>query len=256
MGVGAATGSAYMRWALSVAVLFVALFAASCGGGGDNGGAEGTTTTSTNGAAAAPDAGDCSAEIDNRLAPISSISSKVFQGSEKNPETDQIILTRSEQRRLEDSQTIADYPVTAVQSEGYEDGELVERTTAYYTQCGDGTVWFVGEKAEEIEDGEVAATDEWEAGQEGAQAGLFMPADPKVGDTFEPERVPGTSEARSKVLEVGASVTTKAGKFTDCVKTEDFSPLDDVTEIKFHCPRAGTVREQSEGLNFDLIRFS
>jgi hypothetical protein len=245
-----------MRWALSVALCFVALSAASCGGGGDNASDEGTTTAASPSAATAPDPGDCSADIDNRLAPISAISSKVFQGSEKNPETDQIILTRSEQSRLDDSQTIADYPVTAVQSDGYEDGELVERTTAYYTQCSDGSVWFVGEKAEEIEDGEVAATDEWEAGQEGAGAGLFMPADPKVGDTFEPEQVPGVSEAQSKVIAVGVAVTTKAGKFTDCIKTEDYSPLDDVTETKFHCPRAGTVREQSEGLNFDLIRFS
>lgn len=244
------------RWAAAFALLALALTAAACGGGGDNGtAAEGTTTAAAE-PGAAPDPGDCSAEIDNPLAPISSLSSKVFEGSEKNPETDQIILTRSEQTRLEETDEIAGYPVTAVEAKGYEDGAQVDKTIAYYTQCGDGSVWFVGEKSDEIEDGEVVASDEWQAGVDGAQAGLLMPADPKVGDTYQPERVPDVSETRSKVLQVGVSVTTKAGKFTDCIKTEDFSPLDEVTEFKWHCPRVGSVREQADGLNFDLLRYS
>jgi hypothetical protein len=244
------------RWAAAVALLLLALTAAACGGSSDNGtAAEGTTTAAAE-PGAAPDAGDCSAEIDNPLAPISSLSTKIFEGSEKDPETGQIILTRSEQQRLEESETIAGYPVTAVESKGFEDGAQVDRTVAYYTQCGDGTVWFVGEKSDEIEDGEVVASDEWEAGQDGAQAGLLMPADPNVGDTFEPERVPDVSEAQAKVVAVGVAVKTKAGQFKGCIKTEDFSPLDDVTETKWHCPRVGSVREQADGLNFDLLRYS
>jgi hypothetical protein len=245
-----------LRWAPALALLLV-LTAAACGGGGDNGtGAEGGTTTATAERGGAPDPGDCTAEIDNPLAPISSVNSKIFEGSEKDPDTGQIILTRSEQRRLEGSETVAGYPVTAVEAKGFEDGAQVDKTIAYYTQCGDGTVWFVGEKADEIDEGEVVASDEWQAGQDGAQAGLLMPADPKVGQRFEPERVPDVSETRSKVLAVGVAVKTKAGRFTECIKTEDFSPLDKVTEFKWHCPRIGSVREQAEGLNFDLLRYS
>lgn len=232
------------------------LTAAACGGGSDNTAGEATGTTATEEAAAGPDPGDCSSDVDNPLVPLTSVNSKVFEGSEKDPETEQIILTRSEQRTLGESDTIAGYPVTAVESKGFEDGAQVDKTVAYYTQCGDGSVWFVGETTDEIEDGEVVKTDQWEAGKEGAKAGLLMPADPKVGQKYEPERVPGVSETRSKVLAVGVAVKTKAGRFTNCIKTEDFSPLDEVTEFKWHCPRVGSVREQAEGLNFDLLRFS
>jgi hypothetical protein len=243
-----------LRWATALALLALALTAAACGGGDNSTAADGAATA-TNAVGATPDPGDCTAEVDHPLVPLSSISSKIFEGSEKNPDTGQIILTRSEQRRLEESKTIAGYPVTVVESSGFEDGEQVDKTVAYYTQCGDGSVWFVGEKVDEIEDGEVVASDQWEAGQDGAQAGLLMPADPKVGQTFEPERVPGVSEARAKVVAVGVAVTTNAGRFTDCIKTEDFSPLDKVTEFKWHCPRVGSVREQADGLNFDLLRY-
>jgi hypothetical protein len=244
-----------LRWAPALALLLV-LTAAACGGGDNGTGAEGGATTATAERGGAPDPGDCTAEIDNPLAPISSINSKIFEGSEKDPDTGQIILTRSEQRRLDESETIAGYPVTAVESKGFEDGAQIDKTIAYYTQCGDGTVWFVGEKADEIDEGEVVASDEWEAGQDGAQAGLLMPADPKVSQKFEPERVPGVSEARAKVVAVGVAVKTKAGRFTGCIKTEDFNPLDKVTEFKWHCPRIGSVREQADGLNFDLLRYS
>lgn len=246
----------WLRWWTAVALIVVAVTAAACGSSNGNGeAAEGTTNTS-GGSAAAPDPGDCTAEIDNPLVALSSIKSKIFEGTEKDPDTGQIILTRSEQRTLEESDTIAGYPVTLVESEGFEDGAQVDKTVAYYTQCGDGTVWFVGEKVDEIEDGEVVNSDQWEAGVDGAKAGLLMPADPKVGQRFEPERVPGVSETRAKVLALGVSVKTKAGRFTGCIKTEDFSPLDEVTEFKWHCPRVGSVREQAEGLNFDLLRYS
>jgi hypothetical protein len=253
MGVGAAIS---VRWAPGLALLVLLLGTTACGGGGDNAAGETTNTTATEAAAAGPDPGDCSSDVNHRLVPLSTLSSKVFEGSEKDPDTGQVILTRSEQRTLDESDTFAGYPVTAVEASGFEDGEQVDKTVGYYTQCGDGSVWFVGEKTDEIEDGEVVKSEQWEAGQDGAKAGLLMPADPKVGQKFEPERVPGVSETRSKVLAVGVAVTTKAGKFTDCIKTEDFSPLDDVTEFKWHCPRVGSVREQADGLNFDLLRFS
>jgi hypothetical protein len=249
---------ASLRWAVALALLALTLTAGACGGGGGENGAAaaGATTTATGDRAEIPDPGDCTAEVDNPLAPLSSIGSKIFEGSEKDPDTGQVILTRSEQRTLEGSETIAGYPVTAVESLGFEDGAQVDKTVAYYTQCGDGTVWFVGEKVDEIDEGEVVNSDQWEAGVDGAKAGLLMPADPKVGQRFEPERVPGVSEARAKVVAVGVPVKTKAGRFTGCIKTEDFSPLDEVTEFKWHCPRVGSVREQAEGLNFDLLRYS
>jgi hypothetical protein len=261
--VSAVTGGlAPLRWAAALALLPLVLAASACGGGSNGNAAEGNTTaegTTTSGSAlgAAPDPSDCSSDVDHELVPLTSVGQKVFEGSEKDPDTGVTILTRAEQSVLAEPETVAGYPVTGVESHGFEDGAQVDRTVAYYTQCSDGSVWFVGEKVDDIEDGEVVGHDgQWEAGQEGAKPGLFMPGDPKLRQTFRPEQVPDVAEGRSTVVEIGVPVRTKAGRFTDCVKTKDFSPIDDVTEFKIYCPGVGLVREQSSGLDTDLLRYS
>jgi hypothetical protein len=82
-----------------------------------------------------------------------------------------------------------------------------------------------------------------------------MPAEPKVGDAFEQERAPGVAEDQSKVVAEGLEVRTPAGTFSDCIKTEDYAPLDDVTEFKFYCPDVGLVREEPPGGRLDLIEY-
>src|SRR5215210_333258 len=72
---------------------------------------------------------------------------------------------------------------------------------------------------------------------------LFMPAIPRVGQSFQQERAPEVAKDRSEVVEVGLEVTTPAGTFSKCIKTKDVAPLDDVTEFKYYCPGAELVRE-------------
>lgn len=244
------------RFATGVAVLALALAAASCGGG-DEGGPEGSGgTTTTMGIADTPDPADCSSTVDNELMPLSSLSQKIFEGEERK-DTGETVATRAQLRVQEKPAAVGGYPVTVVRVEEFEDGELVERTLDYYTQCGDGDVWYVGEKVDDYENGRLAGHEgQWQAGRGGAKPGLFMPADPKVGQIFEQERAPGVAEDRSTVVGVDVDITVPAREFTDCIKTEDFAPLDNVTEFKFYCPEAGAVREQRPGVKFDLVRFS
>ena len=60
---------------------------------------------------------------------------------------------------------------------------------------------------------------------------------------------------RSKVIATGQTVSTPAGTFTGCIKTEDFSPLDNATEHKYYCPGVGLVREEPSGGFVDLISY-
>jgi hypothetical protein len=96
---------------------------------------------------------------------------------------------------------------------------------------------------------------QWLAGKDNAKPGIFMPAEPKVGDAFEQERAPGVAEDESKVVAAGLEVQTPAGTFSDCIKTEDYAPLDDVTEFKFYCPDVGLVREEPPDGRLDLIEY-
>ncbi len=63
-------------------------------------------------------------------------------------------------------------------------------TTALYAQDDDGNVWLVGADA---------AGDGWRAGEAGAEAGLAMPADPRLGDGWQAYVVPGLPPASIRV---------------------------------------------------------
>lgn len=241
-----------------IALVLVALAAPACGGDDDDSaGTEGTTTAeAAEVAKESPDPGSCTAEVDHPLVPLASHVRWVFEGHERQEDTDETIHTRGVMRVLDETATVGGFPVTVVEVKEYEDGELVEQTLDYYSQCGEN-VWYVGEKVDDYEEGKVVGHEgQWQAGEDGAEPGLFMPAEPKVGLTFEQERAPGVAEDRSTVIADGLDVQTPAGAFHDCIKTKDLAPLDKATEFKFYCPDVGLVREQRPGLLSDLVRSS
>ena len=248
-------------WAsLAAGMLLLAIMASTCGGkqsappAAAPPAAELPATTT----AATPefDPADLLATVDHPLVPLSSIRLTVFEGSERDPETGEEIEARVESRVLQKSELVAGVQVTVVDVKEYEDGELVEHTLDYYAQHPDGSVLYIGERVDDYEDGKIVGHGgEWLAGQAGARPGLFMPAEPTLGQTFEQERAPGVAEDRSTVVAVGLDVTTPAGTFADCIKTEDFAPLDNSTGFKYYCPGVGLVREESSAGGIDLVRY-
>ena len=60
------------------------------------------------------------------------------------------------------------------------DGAVVEDTLDWYAQDADGNLWYLGERTAEYENGRVTSTEgSWEAGVDGAQPGIAVPADPR-----------------------------------------------------------------------------
>ena len=65
------------------------------------------------------------------------------------------------------------------------DGEIVEDTFDWYAQDDEGTVWYLGEDTAELEDGEITTREgSFEAGVDGAMAGVIMPGVPEVGQSY------------------------------------------------------------------------
>ena len=152
---------------------------------------------------------------------------------------------------------VAGVRATAVDVKERENGKLVERSTDYYAQDRTGNVWYLGERVDDIENGKVTGHDgQWIAGRKGARRGLFLPAAPKVGQSFRQTRAPGVSRGRSTVVAVDAEVTTRAGRFTGCLETRDTDLRgSSKPERKFYCPDVGLVRERPSDGIVDLVRF-
>lgn len=134
---------------------------------------------------------------------------------------------------------------TVVHDQGFLDGVLVEDTFDWYAQDAQGNVWYLGEDAKQIQNGVVVGTEgSWEAGVNGASAGLIMLAHPKVGTQYQQELAAGVAEDMAKVLSLSATAEVVYGAFTGCLKTEEWTPLEaGAREAKFYAPGVGLVLE-------------
>jgi hypothetical protein len=145
-----------------------------------------------------------------------------------------------------DTRTILGVECTVVRDEVDVGDELRELTFDWYAQDASGNVWYFGEDTAEYKNGKVTTREgAWEAGVDGAQPGIIMPAQPVVGLTYRQEFLEGEAEDLAKVVELAARAATPAGSYANALVTEDWTPLEpDVTERKFYAPGVGLVMER------------
>ncbi len=126
-----------------------------------------------------------------------------------------------------------------------EDGAPVEITDDWYAQDRAGNIWYLGEAVRNFEGGVLVDRDgSFEAGVDGAQAGIAMPADPTPGLTYRQEYYAGEAEDRAAVITVGEErVEVPAGFYDEGVlMTRDLVPTEPrVQELKFYAPGVGPL---------------
>jgi hypothetical protein len=126
--------------------------------------------------------------------------------------------------------------------------EKAEETDDWYAQDKDGNVWYLGEATKEFdESGKVISTEgSWEAGVDGAVAGIYMPADPQVGQSFAQEFYKDHAEDHFVVLLRTATVKVAYGSFRGALLTAEWTPLEpNALGEKFYAKGVGQVKEQS-----------
>jgi hypothetical protein len=137
--------------------------------------------------------------------------------------------------------------------------QLVESELAFFAQDKNGSVWNLGEYPEEFENGEfVGAPSTWIAGQDGAKAGVHMPALRGVSSRlyvqgFAPE-IDFLDCAR--IVDRHERVCVPAGCFADVTITHETNLFDPKGGIqsKYQAPRVGIVRVGSvEPANGEIL---
>jgi hypothetical protein len=124
-----------------------------------------------------------------------------------------------------------------------QDGELVEDTFDRYAQDSSGTIWYLGEDTAEFEKGKVTTREgSFEAGVDGAMAGVIMPAEPVVGMAYRQEYYKGEAEDNGKVLSLDEMAEVPAGHFDQALLTKDTITIEPkVLEYKLYAPDVGPV---------------
>ena len=124
-----------------------------------------------------------------------------------------------------------------------ENGEITEHTDDWYAQDKAGNIWYMGEATAEYKNGKVETREgSFEAGVDGAQPGIAMPAEP--GLSYRQEYYKGEAEDRAAVVTVGEErVQAPFGSFEKRVlMTRDLVPTEPkVQELKFYAPGVGLL---------------
>ena len=187
------------------------------------------------------DPADFTTDIDNPYWPMQPGNRWVYRETDTKGTRERVVVTVTDKTKK-----IANGITARVISDVVtENGTPVEITDDWYAQDSDGNVWYLGEAVRNFENGEfVDRAGSFEAGVDGAQPGIVMPADPEPGLTYRQEYYKGEAEDRAAIVTVGEErVEVPAGFFgKDVLMTRDLVPLEPkVEELKFYAPGIGPV---------------
>jgi hypothetical protein len=200
------------------------------------------------------DPADFSTRIDNRYWPMAPGSRWVYREERGGGRFQRVTVTVTHQTK----KVAAGVTARVVHDVVRRGGALVEDTYDWYAQDGDGNVWYLGEDTREYQDGKIATREgSWEAGVDGAQAGIIMPARPRVGMRYRQEYYAGKAEDRAEIVALRRRATVPYGRFDRLLVTRDSTPLEpSAVEHKYYAQGVGPVLSVSRrGHREELVRF-
>jgi hypothetical protein len=183
-------------------------------------------------------ADDFVGEIDNSYWPMKPGSTWVYRETDADGTELRVEVTVTEETKK-----ILGIDATVVHDVVTEDGEVKEDTYDWYGQDKEGNLWYLGEDTKEYENGKVVSTKgSWEAGVDGALAGIIIPASPEAGMTFRQEYYAGKAEDNAAILSLDERAEVPFGFFQDVLMTKDTNALEPkVLEYKFYAKGVGPV---------------
>jgi hypothetical protein len=214
-----------------VTVPVAAALVAGCGGGGaDSKLPQGSEVVKL-------DPADFTTVIDHPYWPMRPGSRWVYRETDVEGTAQRVEITVTKRTK-----SILGIQATVVHDVVTQGGKLKEDTWDWYAQDTTGNVWYLGEATKEYGDGVVSTKGSWEAGVDGAQPGILLPAHPQVGATYRQEYYAGKAEDAAKIMSVDERAEVPFGAFSRVLMTKDYTPLDPkLLEYKFYARGVGPV---------------
>lgn len=188
-----------------------------------------------------PDPAELTTRIDNPYWPMRPGSRWVYRETDSEGTRQRVVVTVTHRtKRIANGAT-----ARVVHDVVTENGKPVEVTDDWYAQDRAGNIWYLGEQTTEYVNGKPGSTEgSFEAGVDGALAGIVMPAKPKAGMSYRQEYYKGHAEDRGQILSLKEQVEVPFGHFRRgrVLMTKDLNPLEPkVLEYKFYARGVGPV---------------
>jgi hypothetical protein len=186
------------------------------------------------------DPADFTTTIDNPYWPMAVGTRWTYRETDNEGGKRRVVVTVTPQTK-----TIIGIEARVVHDQVTDASGLVEDTFDWYAQDADGNLWYLGEDTKEYENGKVTTTEgSWEAGVDGAEPGVIVPAHPEPGMSYREEYYKGHAEDAASILILDAYARVAYGRFEHMLQTRNTSGIEpDVVEEKLYARGVGPVLE-------------
>ena len=201
---------------------------------------------------------DFSTTIDNPYWPMTPGSRWVYRETRPDGSRQRVVITVTHRTRKVANGITA----RIVRDVASEHGRTVEATDDLYAQDKAGNVWYLGEDTAEYRNGKVVSRHgSFEAGVDGAQPGIQMPADPQPGLSYRQEYRKGEAEDNATVVTIGQELVDVPFRFAtrDVLMIRERNPLEPrLQELKFYARGVGlllAMHTDREASREELVSF-
>lgn len=147
---------------------------------------------------------------------------------------------------LNETRKIGETETRIVEENESENGKPVEISRNFFAFCKQtASIYYFGEEVDLYKNGKMTkGEDAWTA-EGNNRAGVAMPGLVLLGARYYQEIAPKVAMDRAEIISMSEMKSTPAGTFTNCLKTEETTPLDPMEkEYKFYAPGIGLIQDE------------
>ena len=164
-----------------------------------------------------------------------------YEGMDGKDKVRLVITVTNETRRIGNVETRM-----VIEDESL-NGKRIEISRNYFAFCKEtSSVYYFGEEVDIYKDGKIVDHEGAWLAEGQNKAGVDVPGLAMLGARFYQEIAPGVAMDRIEIISTAETLETPSGKFTNCMKTEETTPLEPgEKEYKTYAPGIGLVQDET-----------
>jgi hypothetical protein len=163
-----------------------------------------------------------------------------LQGNEDGEEVVLVITVLNETKIVNGCTT------RVVEEKEMKGGKIIEVSRNYFAiDNRNEDIYYFGESVDIYKNGKIVSHGgAWESGKENAKFGLMIPGKIEIGKKYYQEFAPEIAMDRAEIISITDSLETPAGKFKNCLKIKETSPLEpEAIDYKIYSSSIGLIKD-------------
>ena len=146
---------------------------------------------------------------------------------------------------LNETRKIGNVETRIVEENESENGKTIEISRNFFAFCKQtGSIYYFGEEVDIYKNGKIDNHEGAWTAEGNNRAGVAMPGLALLGARYYQEIAPGVAMDRAEIISLSETKTTQAGTFTNCLKTQETTPLEPGKEYKLYAPGIGLIQDE------------